>query len=51
MENPWSFLKKLKLELPYGLANPLLGIRPDKSVIQNDTGTSMPTVTQAMETT
>ena len=33
----WRFLKKLKLELPYGLAIPLLGIYMDKTVIQKDT--------------
>ena len=28
----WKFLKKLKLELPYDLAIPLLGIYPEKPV-------------------
>ena len=32
----WRFLKKLKMELPYDPAIPLLGIYPDKSVIQKD---------------
>ena len=27
----WRFLKKLKIELPYDLAIPLLGIHPDKT--------------------
>ena len=33
----WRFLKKLKIELPYDPAIPLLGIYSDKTVIQNDT--------------
>ena len=35
----WRFLKKLKIELPYDPAIPLLGIYPDKSIIQKDTCT------------
>ena len=31
------FLKKLKIELPYDPAIPLLGIYPEKTVIQKDT--------------
>ena len=30
----WRFLKKLKIELPYDLAIPLLGIYPEKTIIQ-----------------
>ena len=30
----WKFLRKLKIELPY---DPLLGIYPDKTIIQKDT--------------
>ena len=30
----WRFLRKLKIELPYDLAIPLLGIYPDKTIIQ-----------------
>ena len=30
----WSFLKKLKIELPYDPAIPLLGIYPEKTLIQ-----------------
>ena len=30
----WSFLRKLKIELPYDLAIPLLGIYPNKIIIQ-----------------
>ena len=30
----WRFLKKLKLELPYDPAIPLLGIHPEKTIIQ-----------------
>ena len=37
----WRFLKKLKIELPYDLAIPLLGIYPEKTVIQKDTCTPM----------
>ena len=32
----WRFLKKLKIELPYDPANPLLGIYPEKTIIQKD---------------
>ena len=32
----WRFLKKLKIELPYDPAIPLLGIYPDKTIIQKD---------------
>ena len=35
------FLKKLKLELPYDLVIPLLGIYLDKIIIQQDTCTPM----------
>ena len=37
----WRFLKKLKIELPYDPATPLLGIYPDESLIQKDTRTLM----------
>ena len=37
----WRFLKKLKMELPYDPAIPLLGIYPEKTIIQNDTRTPM----------
>ena len=30
-KNVWSFLKKLKIEVPYDSAIPLLGIYPEKS--------------------
>ena len=30
----WRFLKKLKIELPYDPAIPLLGIYPEKTIIQ-----------------
>ena len=30
----WRFLKKLKIELPYDPAIPLLGIYPEKTLIQ-----------------
>ena len=32
----WRFLKKLKIELPYDLAIPLLGIYPEKNMAQKD---------------
>ena len=35
----WRFLIKLKMELPYDPAIPLLGIYPNKSIIQKDTFT------------
>ena len=37
----WRFLKKLKLELPYDPAIPLLGIYPEKTIIRKDTYTPM----------
>ena len=37
----WRFLKKLKIELPYDPAIPLLGIYTKKTIIQNDTCTPM----------
>ena len=37
----WRFLKKLKIELLYDSAIPLLGIYPEKTIIQKDTCTSM----------
>ena len=39
----WRFLKKLKIELPYDPAIPLLGIYPEKTIIQNDTHTPVST--------
>ena len=33
----WRFLKKLKIGLPYDPAIPLLGIYPEKTIIQKDT--------------
>ena len=37
----WSFLKKLKLELPYDSSIPLLHIYPEKTIIQKETCTTM----------
>ena len=37
----WRFLKKIKIELPYDPAIPLLGIYPEKAIIQKDTCTPM----------
>ena len=36
----WRFLRKLKIELPYDPAIPLLGIYPVKTIIQKDTCTA-----------
>ena len=35
------FLKKLKIELPYDPAIPLLGIHPEKTIIQKESCTTM----------
>ena len=43
----WRFLKKLKTELPYDPAIPLLGIYPQKTTIQKDTRT--PVFTAALQ--
>ena len=37
----WRFLKKLKIELPCDLAIPLLGIYPEKTIIQKESCTTM----------
>ena len=37
----WRFLKKLKIELPYDPAIPLLGIYPEKTIIQNESCNTM----------
>ena len=37
----WRFLRKRKIELPYDPAIPLLGIYPEKTIIQKDTCTTM----------
>ena len=37
----WRFLKNLKIELPYDPEIPLLGIYPEKTIIQRETGTTM----------
>ena len=37
----WRFLKKLKIELPYDPAIPLLGIYPEKTIIQKESWTTM----------
>ena len=37
----WRFLKNLKVELPYDPAIPLLGIYPEKTVIQKESCTKM----------
>ena len=37
----WRVLKKLKIELPYDPAIPLLGICPEKTIIQKESCTKM----------
>ena len=37
----WRFLKKLKIELPYDPAIPLLDIYPEKTIIQKESFTTM----------
>ena len=37
----WRSLKKLKIELPYDPAIPLLGIYPEKTIIQKESCTTM----------
>ena len=37
----WRFLKKLKIELPYDPTITLLGIYPEKTIIQKESGTTM----------
>ena len=44
----WRFLKKLKIELPYDPAIPLLGIYPEKTIIQK--GTCIPMFIAALFT-
>ena len=37
----WRFLKKLKIELPYEPAIPLLGIYPEETIIQKESCTRL----------
>ena len=37
----WRFLKKLKIELPYDPAIPLLGIYPENTIIKKESRTTM----------
>ena len=37
----WRLLKKLRIELPYDPTIPLLGIYPEKSMVQKDACTPM----------
>ena len=37
----WRVLKKLKVELPYDPAIPLLGVYTEKTILQKDTRTPM----------
>ena len=36
-ETVWRFLTKLKIELPYDIAIPFLGIYLEKNIVQKDT--------------
>ena len=38
-KSAWRFFKKLKIELPHDPVIPLLGIYPEKTIIQKDTCT------------
>ena len=38
----WRFLKKVKIELPYDPAIPLLGIYPEKTIIQKESCRGFP---------
>ena len=48
METVWNFLRKLKMELPFDLAIPLLGLYPKipETPIQKNLGTPMFTAAQ-----
>ena len=37
----WRFLKKLKIQLPYNPAIPLLGIYPEKTIVQKESCTTI----------
>ena len=37
----WSFLKKLQIEVSYDAAIPLLGVYPEKTIIQKESRTTM----------
>ena len=37
----WRFLKNLKIEQPYDPAIPLLGINPEKTIVQKESCTKM----------
>ena len=37
----WRFLEKLKIELPYDPAIPLLGIHPEKTILQKESCTTL----------
>ena len=41
MENSMRFLKKLKIELPCNPAIPLVGIYPEKTIIQKESCSTM----------
>ena len=38
----WRFLKRVKIELPYDPAIPLLGIYPERTIIQKETCRDFP---------
>ena len=41
VETVWRFFRKLKIELPFDPAIPLLGIDPEKTMTRKDTCTLM----------
>ena len=41
MRTVWSFIKILKIELPYDPAIPFLGIYPEEAILEKDTCTPM----------
>ena len=41
MEKVWRFLEKIKIKLPYDPTITVLGIYPEKTIIQKDTCTPM----------
>ena len=47
----WRFLKKLKIELSYDPAVPLLGINSEKTILQEDTHIPAPITIAKVEAT
>ena len=51
MQSPWKFLKKLRIELPYNPAIPLLGIYAEKIYMQPNVHNRIIYNSQDMEVT